>query len=58
MFEVIFKADIDLEVKAIMAKESKKERSSKPNKKQLTEQLEERWVGSRTEVFSRILAKE
>ncbi len=41
-----------------MAKESKKERSSKPKNKQLTEQLEERWVGSRTEVFSRILAKE
>ncbi len=41
-----------------MTKESKKERSSKPKKKQLTEQLEERWVGSRTEVFSRIIAKE
>ncbi len=41
-----------------MVKESKKERSSKPKKKQLTEQFEERWVGSRTEVFSRILAKE
>ncbi len=28
------------------------------SKKQLTEQLEERWVGSRTEVFSTIISKE
>jgi vacuolar-type H+-ATPase subunit H len=27
-------------------------------KKQLSKQLEEKWVGSRTEVFSRILSKE
>ena len=49
---------LELEDRVDMADEAPKEKSSKQKKKQLTEQLEERWVGSRTEVFSRILAKE
>jgi hypothetical protein len=35
-----------------------KEKRSKKEKGQISKQLEEKWIGSRSEVFSRIIAKE